>query len=243
MKKRLCIVGLLAFSMTALWSQENTSIRIPLIGEDAPSFTAQSTNGTITFPDDYGRNWKIIFSHPKDFTPVCSSEILELAQMQNEFDKLDTKLVVVSADALSEHYSWRSALDTLKYKDRAPVTINFAFIDDSNYNISRKYGMLHMPTSTERDIRGVFIIDPQNKIRAEFFYPMEIGRNLDEIERTLIALQTHDKQNVLTPADWKPGDDVFLPFEDHQSKTDPNVYRVSWFMLAKKMNTNQSGSE
>jgi peroxiredoxin (alkyl hydroperoxide reductase subunit C) len=236
MKKRLILIGLFALLVNGLWAQESATVRIPLIGEDAPSFTAPSTQGMLNFPGDYGHKWKILFSHPKDFTPVCSSELLEIAQMQDDFDKLDVKLVVVSVDPVSEHKSWISALDTLSYKNRTPVPINFALVDDDSRNISRKYGMLHQPTSIERDVRGVFIVDPQNKIRAVFFYPMEIGRNLDEIERTIIALQTHDSMHVLTPANWKPGEDVFLPYEDDITKKDPNVYRVSWFILAKKMN-------
>jgi len=228
-------VALFAFLMNCLWSQEKSAMRIPLIGEDAPSFSAPSTNGTLNFPTDYGSNWKILFSHPKDFTPICSSELLEIAQMQDDLDKLNVNMVVLSADPLSEHYSWKSTLDTLRYKDRAPVPISFALVDDDNMSISKKYGMMHTSTSSERDIRGVFIIDPKNKVRAVFFYPMEIGRNLDEIERTVIALQMHDKNQVLTPANWNPGDDVFLPYEDANSKTDPNVYKISWFMLAKKM--------
>jgi peroxiredoxin (alkyl hydroperoxide reductase subunit C) len=236
MKKSFVILILLVFTLNGLWSQQKSDVRIPLIGEDAPSFTAQSTDGELTFPNDYGLKWKILFSHPKDFTPICSSEVLELAQMQSDFDKLNTRLVVLSPDPVSEHLSWKSALDTLKYKNREPAKIKFTFVDDSNLNISRRYGMLHSPTSTERDIRGVFIIDPYNKVRATFFYPMEIGRNLNEIERTLIALQTHDKQNVLTPANWNPGDDVFLPYADNNSKKDPNVYNISWFMIGKKMN-------
>jgi peroxiredoxin (alkyl hydroperoxide reductase subunit C) len=225
--------------MNGLWSQEKNYSRIPLIGEDAPSFTAKSTNGTFTFPGDFVGQWKILLSHPKNFTPICSSEILELAQTQNDFDKLNVKLVILSVDKLDEHFSWKSALDTLKYKNRDPVPINFAFVEDKDMRISKKYGMLHEQTSNEKDIRGVFIIDPKNKIRAIFFYPLEIGRNLDEIERTVIALQTHDSQQVLTPANWNPGDDVFLPYEDEKSKADPDVYKVSWFIVAKKMNNNQ----
>jgi len=235
MKKSFVLVAFMAISMNGLWSQDKQAVRIPLIGESAPSFTAQSTKGELTFPTDYVRKWKILFSHPKDFTPICSSELLELAQKQDAFNKLDVKLVVVSADPLSEHFSWKSALDTLQYKNRAPVQINFAMVDDNSMSIAKKYGMLHTPVSTERDIRGVFIIDPNNKIRAVFFYPLEIGRNLDEIERTVIALQTSDKMNVLTPANWNPGDDVFIPFEDANSKADPNVYKISWFMIGKKI--------
>ena len=235
MKIRLFIIVLLVFSMNGLWSQETSNVRIPLIGEDAPSFTANSTEGELNFPTDYGRKWKILFSHPKDFTPVCSSEVLELAQMQDEFDKLNVKLVVVSVDVLKEHKSWIEELDKLTYKGKAPEEIKFALVDDNNLNISKKYGMLHFPVGTERDVRGVFIVDPNNKIRAVFFYPMEIGRNLVEIERTVLALQTHDELGVLTPANWESGEDVLLPYHDATSQTDPKVYQISWFMIGKKL--------
>jgi peroxiredoxin (alkyl hydroperoxide reductase subunit C) len=219
MKTKIALFSVLIFSSTGLWSQENSDSRIPLIGSQAPSFTAKTTNGELTFPGDYSSNWKILFSHPKDFTPVCSSEILELAQRQEEFAKLGVKIVVLSTDTLYQHTSWVSTLDTLRYKNRAPQVIKFPLVDDNTKYVSKLYGMLHNPTSTTKDVRGVFIIDPKNKIRAIFFYPSEVGRNFD----------------VMTPADWKPGEDVFIPYQTKESKVDPNVYYVAPFMLAKKM--------
>lgn len=236
MKKKLIFSAVLVFSMMALWAQENNKFTVPLIGEQAPSFTAQSTNGNISFPGDYGGKWKILFSHPQDFTPICSSEILELAQMQDDFKKLNVELVVVSVDPLETHNSWKSALEAVTYKDRAPVAIKFPLVEDVDLSISRAYGMLHLTPGSIRDVRGVFVIDPDNKIRATFFYPLEIGRNLDELERTVMALQTHDSQNVLTPANWKPGEDVFIPYQQDLTKVDPAVYSIAWFMLAKKTN-------
>jgi peroxiredoxin 2/4 len=236
MKKKLVFVSAFIFTTMGLWSQNDIKYTVPLIGEKAPSFTAQSTNGTVTFPGDYAGKWKILFSHPGDFTPICSSEILELAQMQSDFDKLNVALVVVSVDPLDLHKQWKSALESVTYKDRAPVTIKFPLVADDNLSISKAYGMMHYPSGTERDVRGVYVVDPDNKIRATFFYPMEVGRNLDEIERSVIALQTHDSQHVLLPANWKPGEDVFLPYQDAVSKADPKVYNIAWFMLAKKAN-------
>jgi peroxiredoxin (alkyl hydroperoxide reductase subunit C) len=234
MKKKLIFIFLLVSSMMGLKSQESKKFGVPLIGEKAPSFQAQSTNGTISFPEDYTGKWKILFSHPKDFTPICSSDIMELAQMQNDFDKLNVKLVVVSVDPLDTLKDWKNVFEKLSYKDMGPVAINFPLVDDQNLFIFEEYGMLHYPAGTQRDVRGVFIVDPSNAIRALFFYPMEIGRNLDEIERTIIALQTYDSQHVLTPANWKPGDDVLIPYQDGKTKVDPNVYKISWFMFAKK---------
>jgi peroxiredoxin (alkyl hydroperoxide reductase subunit C) len=232
MKMLFTIVVVLFLGIKGI-AQENNSI--PLIGSDAPTFTANTTLGELNFPGDYGIKWKILFSHPKDFTPVCSSEVLELAQMQEQFDNLNTRIVVLSVDQVDEHKSWIHELDRLNYKDRTPKAIKFALVDDNNLSISKKYGMLHNPAGTERDVRGVFIVDPKNKVRAMFFYPMEIGRNLAEIERTLIALQTYDKQGVLTPANWKPGEDVFLPYVDDVTKKSPGVYEISWFMIGKKL--------
>lgn len=236
MKKKLIFSAVLIFSVMALWSQEDKQFTVPLIGEKAPSFTAQSTNGNINFPGDYAGKWKIIFSHPGDFTPICSSEILELAQMKSDFDKLNAELIIVSVDPLEMHKQWKSALEEVTYKGKAPVAITFPLVDDVNLSISKAYGMMHHPVGTERDVRGVYVIDLDNKIRATFFYPMEIGRNLDEIARTVIALQTHDSQNVLTPANWKPGDDVFVPYQQDLTKVDPSIYSIAWFMLAKKTN-------
>jgi peroxiredoxin 2/4 len=235
MKTKLYFFSVLLFSATILWSQENSDSRIPLIGSVAPSFTAKTTNGEISFPGDFNRNWKILFSHPKDFTPVCSSELLELAQRQDEFSKLGVKIIVVSTDTLYQHTNWVLTLDTLSYKGREPQVIKFPLVDDNSKYVSKLYGMLHNPSITTKDVRGVFVIDPQNKIRAIFFYPSEVGRNFDEIERTILALQLSDRDHVLTPADWKPGEDVFIPYQTKESKLDPKVYYVAPFMIAKKM--------
>jgi len=235
MKKTFALVTILVISVNFLWSQKKSDFSMPLIGADAPPFKAQSTNGKISFPDDFSGKWKILFSHPRDYTPVCSSELLELAQKQDDFNKLDVQLIVLSTDTLYQHHSWKNTLDTLRYKNRTPEVIQFPLVDDNNKKISKLYGMLHNTSSTTRDIRGVFIVDPRNKVRAMFFYPSEVGRDLNEIERTVIALQMSDNNNVLTPANWKPGEDVMLPYLDNQSSADPRVYKIAPFMIAKKM--------
>ncbi len=235
MKTRaLLICVLLLFSLNAAWAQDKPVYPIPMIGSDAPSFTAHSTKGIISFPGGYLNKWKILVSHPRDYTPVCSSEILELAQKQDDFEKLGVKLFVLSTDTLFQHQSWVSTLDTLKYKGREPVAINFPLIDDNRKTISLQYGMIHPETSTTRNVRGVFIVDQKDKIRAIFFYPMEVGRNLDEIERTVIALQTSDREHVLTPANWKPGEDVLLPYPDKKAVANGTAYNIAPFMVAKK---------
>ncbi len=234
MLKKSVLTGILFSSLIGLYAQKSTS-SIPLIGSKAPSFTAQSTKGEITFPGESVSTWKILFSHPRDFTPVCSSELLELAQQQEEFKKLGVQIFVVSTDALSQHKDWVNSLNSVKYKDRAPVAIDFPLIDDQNKKIAGLYGMLHADASTTSTVRGVFIVDPNDKIRYIGFYPMEVGRNLDEIVRTVEALQTADKHKVIIPANWKPGEDVFLPYADGKTGKDDKTYYITPYMLAKKL--------
>lgn len=186
--------------------------KIPLIGSKAPSFTLNSTNGQITFPEGFGDSWKILFSHPQDFTPVCTSELLELAFLQNDFEAMGVEIAVISTDELRIHKSWKAHLEDLDYKQRGKQIINFPILADLNATVSKQYGMLHEPVSTNRDIRGVFIIDSKNIIRAMNFYPMEVGRSIEEIKRTVYAMQTTDENMVFTPADWRPGDDLLMPY-------------------------------
>ncbi|NCB07560.1 MAG: redoxin domain-containing protein [Bacteroidia bacterium] len=178
---------------------------------ESTCFTANSTSGNITFPDDFGKSWKILFSHPQDFTPVCSSELLELAYMQKEFEKLGVRLAVISTDDVAQHKMWVAHLEELDYKGRGAQKITFPLFEDVQGNVSRTYGMLHEPTSTSRDIRGVFILDSENVVRSINFYPIEIGRNMHEIQRIVLALKTTGQENVFTPANWTPGDDVIVP--------------------------------
>jgi len=241
MKNFLFAFVMTTFLLSTGFAQSN---QIPLIGSKAPSFTAETTNGSLTFPDDFGTNWKILFSHPQDFTPVCSSELLELAYMQKEFDKLGTKIAVISTDNLEQHKLWKTALQELDYKGRGGQKINFPIIDDSKAIVSVKYGMLHTPVSTNKDIRGVFIIDGKNVVRSINFYPMQVGRNMAEIERILVALQTTEKEQVFTPANWNNGDDVIVPhypYTDKELADNPKLkddyYSVGnriWFKKVKK---------
>lgn len=218
MKKIFLLVALLVQATLQLSAQKDTLSRIPLIGEDAPSFTAETTNGTITFPSDFGKNWKILFSHPADYTPVCSSEILELATMQDDFDKLGVKLAILSTDNLARHKSWKRTLENMATKGREPVKIKFPFIDDDSRKACRMYGMISPKVNATRAVRGVYIISPDNIIESINFYPMNIGRNMDEIKRTVIALQTAQRLQVLTPANWHVGDDVMLPYLDRNQQ-------------------------
>jgi peroxiredoxin (alkyl hydroperoxide reductase subunit C) len=237
MKKFYLASALILFSLTQLTAQETS---IPLIGSKAPSFTANSTNGKISFPEDYGKSWKIMFSHPKDFTPVCSSEILELAYAQKSFEEMGVKLLVLSTDILEQHNSWKSALEEISYKDRGPVKINFPLVADNELKVSTLYGMIHSSASVSQNIRGVYIINPDNVIGAIMFYPNEVGRNIEELKRTVLALQTHySDKTVVTPANWKAGDDLIVPVltqseKNNLSSPDSDYYQASWFLTFKK---------
>jgi peroxiredoxin 2/4 len=237
MKSKALFLMLAFFSVTSVRSQ-TTNTKIPLIGEDAPSFTAETTSGTLNFPEDYGRKWKVLLSHPADFTPVCSSEILEFAYAQKDFDKLGTQLVIVSTDDLSSHQSWKKSLESIHYLNRDPVKIDFPLVDDHTKAVATTYGMIHSGSGSTKDVRGVFIIDPNDKIRALFFYPPTTGRNVEEIERTISALQLSDKQAVVTPANWKPGNDAMVTHmksgDELTNLQDPNYYKVEWYMWFKK---------
>jgi peroxiredoxin 2/4 len=232
----LCMVIMLNVSV----AQRDRDQRIPLIGAKAPGFKAPSTNGAVVFPDDFGRNWKILFSHPRDFTPICSSEILELAYRQGEFRELGAHLIVISVDRMASHKSWKAELEEIPYKGRSPVKIDFPFVVDSSAVISHSYGMIDSKTGSGQSIRGVFFVDPENEIRAFHFYPSEVGRSTDEIVRTLKALQTHYKnENTVIPANWQPGDDVMIPIltkEDKEELQSPDskIHYINWYMIFRK---------
>jgi len=242
MKKLMLTIVAATFLMASVFAQ--SSSKIPLIGSVAPSFKAKSTEGNIKFPDDYGSSWKILFSHPQDFTPVCSSELLELAYMQKDFEKLGVKFAVISTDDVEQHNMWKAHLEELDYKGRGTQKINFPILDDHTASASKAYGMLHEPASTNKDIRGVFILDSKNIVRSINFYPMQVGRNMHEIVRIVEALQTADNEQVLTPANWNEGDDVmvpYFPYTKEQLAENPdlekefyNVGNRMWFKKEKK---------
>jgi peroxiredoxin (alkyl hydroperoxide reductase subunit C) len=240
MKRIILVIALSTCILGTGFAQKND---IPLIGSKAPSFTAESTNGKITFPEDYGKKWKILFSHPQDFTPVCSSELSELAYMQKDFEKLGVQIAIISTDNVAQHKSWKAWLEELDYKGHGPQKINFPIIEDPTYLVSKQYGMLHRPISTTKDVRGVFIVDPNNIVRSINFYPMQVGRNMEEFERIIVALQTADKEMVLTPANWVLGDDVIVPYYPYTNgelAVNPTLkddyYNVGGYLWFKKAN-------
>jgi peroxiredoxin (alkyl hydroperoxide reductase subunit C) len=230
----------LIMPLNQLYAQ-NENLRIPLIGESAPSFEATSTHGQLNFPDDYFGKWKILFSHPANFTPVCTSEIIELANSQKDFKKLNTQVIVISVDGINSHLQWVQSIESLVYNGKQCNKIEFPLISDGDLNVSKKYGMLHPYSNTTKDVRGVFIIDPEDKIRALLYYPSSTGRNIEEIKRTLIALQLYERKNVFTPANWKVGNDVLIPSPKSieeanklKEKNSPNLNEIAWYMWLKK---------
>ncbi|MDG5800855.1 peroxiredoxin [Marinilabiliaceae bacterium ANBcel2] len=192
--------------------QEQEYFAMPRIGDKAPEFTAETTQGKINFPQDYKGKWVILFSHPADFTPVCTSEFMTFASMQEDFKELNTELVGLSVDGLYSHIAWlRTIKEKIEYKGMKNIEVTFPLIEDITMEVSKKYGMLQPGESDTKAVRAVFIIDPEAKIRTIIYYPLSMGRNFDELKRAVIALQTADEFSIATPADWRPGDDVIVP--------------------------------
>ncbi len=216
--------------------------RIPLIGEVAPSFQAETTMGNISFPDDYKGKWVILFSHPADFTPVCTTEFMTFASMQEDFRKLNCELIGLSIDSTFSHIAWlRTIKEKIEYKGMRDVEVLFPVIADLKMDVAKKYGMLQPGASDTQAVRATFIIDPDSKIRALLYYPMSSGRNMDEIMRLLIALQTADEHKVATPANWVPGDDVIVPppsscgaAKDRVDNAGDDYYCLDWFLCFRK---------
>ncbi len=221
---------------------EQEFYRMPLIGDKAPSFKAVTTQGEINFPEDFKGKWVILFSHPADFTPVCTTEFMTFATMSEEFKKLNTELVGLSVDSLFSHIAWlRTIKEKIKWKDMENVEVNFPLIEDIKMEVAKKYGMIQPNQSTTQAVRAVFIIDPKGIIRTILYYPLTTGRNFDEIKRIVIALQKADKDGVATPADWRPGDDVIIPTanscgvaKERVENPDDDTYCLDWFMCFKK---------
>lgn len=185
---------------------ETTHTGIPRIMDTAPDFRAETTHGPITFSDWQKGSWVILFSHPADFTPVCSTELTEFARRNDEFTRRNTKLIGLSIDSIHSHLAWRENL-----KQILDVEIPYPLIADLDMKVSTAYGMLHPAASGTATVRAVFIIDPHRMVRALVYYPMNVGRNIDEVMRLLEALQTADKNSCALPVNWKPGDKVIVP--------------------------------
>ncbi len=187
-------------------------VPMPRIGDPAPAFKAVTTQGDIDFPQQYEGSWVILFSHPADFTPVCTSEFMTFATLEDKFAEANCRLVGLSVDGLYSHIAWlRTIKDKIEYKGMCDVEVKFPLIEDITMEVAKKYGMIQPGEAATKAVRAVFVIDPKGMIRAMIYYPLSLGRNFDEIYRVVVALQTADAFQVATPADWQPGDDVIVP--------------------------------
>lgn len=193
-------------------AMEEQIVSMPRIGDKAPEFKAITTQGDINFPEDYEGKWIILFSHPADFTPVCTSEFMTFAKREPEFTALNCQLVGLSIDGLYSHIAWlRTIKEKIEFKGMKNIEVKFPLIEDITMEVAKKYGMIQPGESSTKAVRAVFFIDPKGIIRAIIYYPLSMGRNFDELKRALIAMQTADAYNIATPADWQPGDDVIVP--------------------------------
>lgn len=212
--------------------------RIPRILEQAPNFEARSTQGIIKLSDYTSKGkYVLLFSHPSDFTPVCSTEFIELARRAADFERLNVQLIGVSIDSLYSHIAWLRDLE-----ERAQIEIPFPVIADLDQKVSQLYGLVHEAASDTATVRAVFAIDPKQTIRAIVYYPMQLGRNVDELIRIFEGLQVIDGHGVSAPANWRPGDRVVLgapvTVEDARQRVEADTAGhsvTSWYLSTKEL--------
>ncbi|HPR58931.1 MAG TPA: peroxiredoxin [Bacteroidales bacterium] len=212
---------------------ENIEVtQMPRIGDVAPDFEAITTVGKLKFSDYNKGSWVILFSHPADFTPVCTTEMSGFALEEEEFKKYNTKLMGLSIDSIHSHVAWVNNV-----KKNMGILMKFPIIADIDMKVSKLYGMLQPGESETAAVRAVFFIDPNGKIRLIMYYPLNVGRNMDEIWRSLKALQASDKHNVALPLNWKPGEKAIVPppkTVDEMVEREKSDYEMIDFYLAKK---------
>ena len=222
--------------------QKNTCemARMPMIGDKAPAFRAMTTRGKVNFPDDYKGSWTVFFSHPADFTPVCTTEFIAFSQFEAQFAAINTRLLGLSIDSLHSHLGWVKSIESLRWQDAEHVVVPFPIVADISMDVARKYGMLQTVAKTQT-VRAVFIIDPNSVIRTILYYPMSTGRNIPEIIRVIRSLQLHDEENRSTPANWNPGDDVLLgsplTIEEADARMngqDETLEPLAWYLTVQK---------
>ena len=220
--------------------EENTEYRgMPRIGDTAPDFTAATTVGPLTFSDYNKDSWVILFSHPADFTPVCTTELSGFAKEKDWFAARNTKLIGLSIDSVHSHLAW---VDNVR--KNLGVFMDFPIIADLDMNVSKKYGMLHPGESNTAAVRAVFFVDPESKIRLIMYYPLNVGRNMDEIKRTLQALQASDEYKCAMPLNWKEGAKVIVPppktlDEMNDRLQDKDVELVDFYLAKKDLPVHQ----
>lgn len=224
---------------------------MPRIGEQAPSFEAVTTQGKINFPVDYRGKWVILFSHPADFTPVCTTEFMTFGKMAAEYEALNCQLVGLSIDGLYSHIAWlRTIKDKIDYKGMKDIEIKFPLIEDVSMHVAKLYGMVQPGESETQAVRAVFFIDPKGIIRTILYYPLSLGRNFDEIKRVLMGLQTADNFGVALPADWRPGDDVIVPTagscgvaKERMDNKTGELTCYDWFFCTRKLSKEEIESK
>ncbi len=208
--------------------------RLPLIGDQAPDFEVESTHGIIRL-SDYRGEWVVLFSHPADFTPVCTTEFIEFARHKDDFDSRNVQLIGNSVDSIFSHIGWVNSIE-----QNNGVEITFPVIADLEMKVASAYGMIHPESNGTNAVRAVFVIDDKGVIRAMVYYPLNAGRNIDEILRLVDALQTADREGVSCPANWTPGDDVVVgaprTTEDLKKRlADPTVELTDWYLAKKSL--------
>ena len=221
-------------------AQETQASRLPLIGDPAPAFRAMTTMGKLNFPEDYSGSWVILFSHPADFTPVCTTEFIEFTRMTEEFAAVNTKLIGLSIDSLHSHLAWAKSIEGIDWDGKGKVKLTFPIIADISMEVARKYGMLQTVAKTQT-VRAVFVIDPEGIIRGILYYPMSTGRNIPEILRMVKSLQFHDENDVSTPVNWQPGTPAVMgapltlaEAEARMDGSDASLVPVDWYLTLKK---------
>jgi len=214
-------------------NQQPVRTSLPLLNEPAPEFTANTTHGVISL-SDYKGKWVILFSHPADFTPVCTTEFVAFAHIYPELKKRNVELIGLSIDSVYSHIAWVRNIEA-----NLGVKIPFPIIADLDMKVATKYGMVHPQASSTQAVRAVFVIDDKGILRAMIYYPLSNGRNMDEILRLVDALQTSDAHHVATPANWRPGDKVIVPPPTTQQAAEERMAAgyecVDWYLCKKSL--------
>ena len=214
-------------------AQAISTATLPRINDPAPDFEAKSTQGPIRLSDFKGR-WVVLFSHPADFTPVCTTEFIEFAKRSDEFRKRNVQLLGLSVDSVPAHIAW---IRNIEQNFQARVT--FPVIADLDTRVAERYGLIHPGASDTATVRAVFVIDEKGLIRAIIYYPMSLGRNIDEILRVVDGLQTADKNSCSTPANWRPGDSVVVPPPQTQGDAEKRMQSefevTDWYFAKRKL--------
>jgi peroxiredoxin (alkyl hydroperoxide reductase subunit C) len=213
--------------------EEPNIVTLPRLNAMAPNFTAKTTHGDLTL-SDYKGKWVVLFSHPADFTPVCTTEFIAFAKKNGKFEKLNTKIIGLSIDSVYSHLAW-----VRNIKDHFDVEIPFPVIADLDMNVAKLYGMVHPEAADTSAVRAVFVIDDMGILRAMVYYPLTNGRSVDEILRIIEALQTSIEHGVATPENWKPGDKVIVPppstQEDAEKRKNKGYEYTDWYFSKKEL--------